>query len=64
MKRRVEYLGHVISEKGVSVDQHKVEAIRNWIPPKTVAELWSFLGLASYYRKFVEGFSTVAMSLI
>ena len=63
MKRRVEYLGHVISEKGVSVDQHKVEAIRNWIPPKTVAELRSFLGLASYYQKFVEGFSTVATSL-
>ena len=60
---RVAFLGHVISIEGVSVDPQKIEAVVNWKPPKNVSEVRSFLGLAGYYRKFVEGFSKIASPL-
>ena len=56
----VALLGHVISVVGVSVDPKKTEAVVNWKPPKNVSEVRSFLSLAGYYRKFVEGFSKIA----
>ena len=59
----VAFLGHVISVEGVSVDRQKIEAIVNWKPPTNVTEIRSFLGLAGYYRKFVEGFSKLAAPL-
>ena len=59
----VTFLGHVISAEGVSVDPQKIEAIVNWKPPTNVTEIRSFLGLAGYYRKFVEGFSKLATPL-
>ena len=60
---KVTFLGHVISAEGVSVDPHKIEAVVNWKPPKNVLEVRSFLGLAGYYKKFVEGFSRIAAPL-
>jgi len=59
----VTFLGHVISKEGISVDPSKVEAVVNWARPTSVHEIWSFLGLASYYRRFVEGFSKLAAPL-
>ena len=59
----VAFLGHVISVEGVYVDPQKIEAIVNWKPPTNVTEIRSFLGLAGYYRKFVEGFSKLATPL-
>ncbi|KAL7825810.1 hypothetical protein SRHO_G00335480 [Serrasalmus rhombeus] len=59
-QQEVSYLGHVISAKGVSTDPAKVEAVAQWRRPQTVSELRSFLGFASYYRRFVEGFAQLA----
>ena len=59
----VAFLGHVISAEGVSIDPQKIEAIVNWKPPTNVIEIPIFLGLAGYYRKFVEGFSKLAAPL-
>jgi hypothetical protein len=59
----VAFLGHVISKDGISVDPKKVEAVVEWNRPNNVTEIRSFLGLASYYRRFVEGFSHLAMPL-
>ncbi|XP_073046190.1 uncharacterized protein [Primulina eburnea] len=59
----VAFLGHIISAAGVSVDPKKVEAISDWPRQNNVTEIRSFLGLAGYYRKFVEGFSSIAIPL-
>ena len=53
----------MISAEGVSVDPQKIEAIMNWKPPTNVIEIRSFLGLARYYRNFVEGFLKLAAPL-
>jgi hypothetical protein len=56
----VSFLGHVISGKGVAVDPEKVKVVVEWTRPTSVFEIQSFLGLASYYRRFIEGFSKLS----
>lgn len=60
---QVVFLGHVVSANGVSVDPQKVEAVVNWERPTSATEVRSFLGLAGYYRRFVEDFSRLALPL-
>ncbi|GJS86331.1 putative reverse transcriptase domain-containing protein [Tanacetum coccineum] len=57
---KVQFLGHVIDSKGIHVDPAKIESVKDWASPKTPTEIRQFLGLAGYYRRFIEGFSKIA----
>ena len=62
-QRQIKYLGHIVSKDGVRVDDEKIQAIRSWPKPSTVKEVRSFLGLCSYYRRFIAGFADIARPL-
>lgn len=59
----VRYLGHVVSEYGVSTDPSKIEAVKAWPRPQNLKELKSFLGFAGYYLRFVQDFSKIVRPL-
>ena len=63
MRREVSFLGHVVNAAGISVQKHKVEAVREWPTPTSRREVRAFLGLAGYYRRFVQGFAELAEPL-
>ncbi|CAN4125585.1 unnamed protein product [Withania somnifera] len=56
----VAFLGHIVSKDGVSIDPAKIRVVRDWPRPTIVSKIRSFIGLAGYYRWFVEGFSSIA----
>ena len=58
--RKVPFLGHILSEDGISVDLSKVQEVMDWKATTLVHEVWSFLGLAGYYRRFIPDFSKIA----
>ncbi|GKC90034.1 putative reverse transcriptase domain-containing protein [Tanacetum coccineum] len=61
--QEVHFLGHVVNSNGIHVDPSKIEAVKNWKVPKTPSEIRSFLGLASYYWRFIANFLKIAKPL-
>jgi hypothetical protein len=57
---KVGFLGHIVSAEGVAVDPSKVASVPKWESPKNAGDIWSFLGLAGYYQRFIENFSKIA----
>jgi hypothetical protein len=58
--REIKFLGHTVSQDGISVDPEKVQEVMDWKPPTIVRQIRSFLGLAGYYRRFIRDFSKIA----
>jgi hypothetical protein len=61
--KEVAFLGHIITNGGIAVDPSKVSDVLMWEPPCTISEIASFLGLAGYYHRFIEGFSKIMKPL-
>ena len=59
-QKSITFLGHVVSDKGIQTDRKKTEAVQEWPVPRSVRDVRSFLGLASYYRRFVLDFALIA----
>ena len=58
-REEIEYLGHVVSGKGISTNPKKIEAVAKWPTPKTVYDIRLFLGFVGYYRRFIKNFSKI-----
>ena len=63
LSKEVDFLGHRITAEGISTSEEKVDAVKNWPTPTSVKEVRKFVGFASYYRKFVKGFSAICKPL-
>ena len=59
-KEEIEYLGHVVSGKGITINPKKVEPVIKWPTPKTFYDVRSFLGFVGYYRRFIKDFSKIS----
>ena len=57
LKDEIQYLGHVVAKEGISVDPEKIQVIEDWLVPKDVTDVRSFMGITDYYPRFIEGFS-------
>jgi hypothetical protein len=62
-QKKIQYLGHVISEDGIAVDPEKIKEIVEWPRPTNVAEIRSFMGITGYYRQFIEIFSKISFPI-
>jgi hypothetical protein len=60
---KVQYLGYIIDEHGVHVDPANIQVIYDWPSPTTLTDIWSFLGLTKFYRRFMLGFSHITWDL-
>ena len=58
-KDKIQYLGHVVTKEGISIDPEKIREIKDWSVPKDVMDISLFMGITGYYRRFIEGFSRI-----
>ena len=63
IRTQISYLGHLVCREGITTDPSKIEAVRNWLKPRTLDDIRSFLGFVGYYGKFMKNFSSIAMPL-
>ena len=63
-KERISFLGHMVSAQGIDPQKEKIKSIQDWPVPKCVRDVRAFFGLASYYRKFVKNFASIAEPLM
>ncbi|KAL8256011.1 hypothetical protein R6Q59_031078 [Mikania micrantha] len=61
--KEVQFLGHIVNEKGLHMDPAKIDAVKNWSTPKTPTDIRSFLGLSGYYRRFISNLYRIAVPL-
>ena len=64
LRKEVKYLGYKVNSKGISPDPDKVQAVLDWPTPQDTQQIKSFLGLASYHRRFIANFTNVAFPLL
>jgi hypothetical protein len=62
-REQVHFLGHVISSSGIAVDPEKIKVVSSWPCPRDLHELRSYVGLTSYYRRYIAGFTDIARQL-
>lgn len=62
-QQQVTFLGHIISARGITTDTAKTEVIAKWLTPQSRRDVQQFLGLANYYRRFIQDFGTIAKPL-
>jgi len=60
----IRYLGHIVSAEGVHTDPAKIESVKRIVTPQNLAQVRSFLGLTSYYHKFIHNFATLTCPLV
>ena len=63
VKSKIVYMGHIVSARGIEIDHKKIEAVKNWMTPKTVTDVQSLLGFTNHYRRFTKGYAKVAKPL-
>ena len=63
LRKDTRYLGHIISEKGISVDPDKIASVKSWPVPTSVNQVQSFVGFMSFYRQFIKDFAKIAKPL-